>query len=248
MNECETSASPEADALLAEPTRPPLSIGHLFLWTFCSGLYLACTRQFLAWQGPSDEYVLLQQVNVVLHSVVSGAVWAGAITLLAARIRHGFPLWHQPGHWLLLVTGAMTALWVCTMVLVVWLDQSGRMQRSILGLTGVLHLFPIVAYTIAVRVHRQMRWRLFFLALTITSVIQSVAYSSVWFGGVGRVFIALAPVASLAGIVLPILLVGVSGADLLWQQRRDWLHWTGVGAYVASLGITSWNIIWSWFR
>ena len=90
MSEIGNSIEANAKTHLAAVPTPRLSIAHLMLWTLCCAVYWALIR---AVNAISTTHI----VPELLSSIVKGAVFAGVITLISARVRGEPPLLKQPG-------------------------------------------------------------------------------------------------------------------------------------------------------
>ncbi len=83
--------------------QPRLSIRHLMLWTLCCAVYWALIRE--------DNARSTTHLHAgLLSSIVTGAEFAGVITLISMRVRGGPPLLKHPGHWLLLISAIFTLI------------------------------------------------------------------------------------------------------------------------------------------
>ena len=216
------------------------------LWTLCSALYLAASQRVQQLQGVlPEQYVQVQRVTDLVKSVVLGGVLAGAFVLGWNRVRTGPPLLSQPGHWLLMST-ALGLIYVPLSYVILQWDPKGSSQTASLTLYGAIHLLPAAICFHATFRNTLWRWKSMFAALGSLHVLHVLALGS-WVLARGpylRWFAAFSVVVNLGPMILSLWLIVLMVQDLVAAERRDWLHWIGVMAFVvnANLGLL-WLVI-----
>lgn len=236
----DTSNAGERDASISPAARVPrVSILHLLLWTLCSSVYLAISRAEMIEQNWLPESVsTLQGIYGVLQSASTGAILAGAIILVSGKVRRGWPVAGQPGHWLLLVNAAIL---VCHLPLrMLTLSDSQTVFLAYLRLYALLLLGSAGAYFMALRQASTLRWKFMFGCLIVAAVAQSGAYvafgtpielaSPFW---IELLFAASANFFPAAPLIVVIVL------ELWGHERRDWLHWTGIVTFLADVFVAA---------
>ena len=103
----------------------------------------------------------------------------------------------------------------------------------------------ILIYLIAIWKISSLRWKLFFGALIVVSLIKIVAFLSILFGFFGvsfSIFQWLSLAYTTADIALIPWILIIALIDHLKRVRRDWLHWLGIVTFIIS---QSSSLIWS---
>jgi hypothetical protein len=233
MSELKTSVEAQFEPALAAAAAPRLSVMHLMLWTLCSAVYFALLRAIYAIQGDASlsSVETIQQTSGLMASIIAGAAITGTIALVSARVRGTPPLLRHPGHWLLL-TSAITG--VVTIPLVFLLLRTNDANYNLAF--GVVLLFPSIAFAFAARSSPARHWRALFFAMALVALPQSMFYFGIWLssGNVGYAMAVLLAIANWGNLMLATAMVFVSIVELKTGPPRDWLHWTGVTAQLAS--------------
>lgn len=249
MDEHEKTASAEGDSPFAEPPVPRLSILHLMLWMLCSGLYLALTQTtYTAQTGASHRYDSIQRATSVFLGPISGAMLAGSLVLIYSRIRSGSRMLRHPGHWLLLI-GAGLKLVYLLMIGAALLVRGENIWPFVLN--GAIILAAIIPYLFAIRRTDVFRWKVLFGGMVALHVLHGLFYFAIALEihttiGI-HLFTVLSSVANLGNLLLAGWLVVIAVIELCVDQRRDWLHWTGVAAHVANSAVSLIWIVGRWF-
>ena len=98
---------------------------------------------------------------------------------------------------------------------------------------GSIWLVPTVAYRVAWSWVDEARWKFLFGLLAVFSLFHGVFYVTIWL----NIPVQNSWAVTWGSVLRGMSLLLVSLLDLFARQRRDWLHWTGVGTFVASSGI-----------
>jgi hypothetical protein len=221
------------------PAAPRLRVIHFLLWMLGCGAAMTGYRVFTQWnQVQAEDLPFLR----VLHLGMGMAYGVGVVTLYvwveSLRRRDGaFP--SQPGHWLLLLGVATAALDGATTlfvrcVLARWLDpwEEWHVIQWIGWGAGAIVLLAFLFAPI-----KEWRWRLPIAVGLALAASRSVLLFLVWRGfRNGRSPFAWETPArwEAAGIALAVLALAAAAAtDLVYRQRRDWLHWLGVAVCLA---------------
>jgi hypothetical protein len=244
MSERETSVEAQFEPALAAAAAPRLSVLHLMLWTLCSAVHFSLLRAIYAMQGDVGvgSVETIQQTSGLMHSVIAGAVIAGAIALVSARVRGVSPLLRQPGHWLLFVAAIMALISLPLVYLM--LRTSGAVYSAKFFLAfGVVFLFPPIAFAFAANSSRTRHWRALFFAMLLVAMSQSSLYFGFWLssGKSGFWMAVVSAIPTWGNLMLATAMMFVSIVELKTGPPRDWLHWTGVTAQLAS---SSPHLIW----
>lgn len=249
MSEEETSPDSQTEPVI-QMRAPRLSILHLMLWTLCSAVYLALVRVIYALQdGLPDGYATIQQSWSVIHCIVAGAVFTGAIALVSTRVRCGPPLLREPGQWLLFISAMMALIRMPLLVAMILLQDETDTANRIISVYGFVFLMPTIAFFYAARRDRDRSWKLLFYALVIVSFSQVLMYLAIgsqmgFFSGWFQIVNAIVYYGKM---LLSGAIVVVSIVELKNGRQRDWLHWTGVISHVAESGLSILRLVASWF-
>lgn len=246
-------ASPaEADPVAAETATaiPRLSIVHLMLWALCTALYLAWRRllgslvQFPEVDIPAlpTGQLIVNYASAALRAGAWGAVLTGALVLMRRRLRVGSPLAFQPGHWLLIGYALLTVTHMpLDLFATLSLPSELASGKGVAIPNGIndSQLFrvfsrsvPLVVslavYGLAFRRNVSPWWKTVFGALAVAGVLQPIIFH------LGLYFILPLQLPQwLHSVMLPIGIIAVCLWETALGRRRDWLHWSGVAAYVA---------------
>lgn len=211
-----------AESPLAAVPAPRLSIRHLMLWTLCCAVYWALIREVNA-RSTTHMHAGL------LSSIVTGAEFAGVITLISMRVRGGPPLLKHPGHWLLLISAIFTLIsypvihTVSRSIALMTPQDPGSWEFVVLR---VLFLFPPTAFAFAAARIGDRSWKVLFVGMFLLGVP-----GYLYFLGINLPGSYFRPWPKL---VLASAMVVVSIVEMKTGPRRDWLHWTGVTTHLAS--------------
>ena len=191
-------------------------------------------------------YTTIQEGSSVVYSVISGAVLAGAITLIVTRIRRGPPLLSQPGHWLLFVAAIRTLIFMPTMIVLLTFGEQFFSSGWVFLVFGTEFLISPIAFAIATKREKTRRWRILFAILSLLTLTQSLYYFGIGLQGAVLLgpWIRIASSIAMAGNpVFASVILLVSVVERIRGQRRDWLHWAGVITHAATASLTVLQII-----
>ncbi len=217
---------------LESKTEPPLTavtaqrlnIRYMMLWTFCCAVYWALIREINARSTTHLDAGLFS-------SIITGAVFAGMITLISIRFRDGPPLLRHPGHWLLLISAIFTLvglpilLTVSRSIALMTSHDPGGWQFQVLS---VLYVFPPLAFAFAAARVGDRHWKVLFVTMFLLGVpgylyFLGIDLPSSYFHPWPKILLASA-------------MVILSIVETKTGHIRDWLHWTGVMTHFASCG------------
>jgi hypothetical protein len=93
-----------------------------------------------------------------------------------------------------------------------------------------------------------LRWKVFLGLVAVREVLQAVFYVSLFCSPYGFFLLeVLSAVPTWGRLFLAVWLIVVAILDATRPEQRDWLHWLGVGSYVAtSSAVVVW-IVGRWF-
>lgn len=215
-----------------QPTRPRLGIGHIMLWTAGSAVILGIYRAGADISGMLSDWFWYLKMTV--NSITYGAAVSAVVLFIYWRLTSGptFPV--QPGHWLLLIPGALgIANFVAYTSLSLVSDWSTGLPADLMTVAQLV--FPRIAGGVlcvvaAVRLIDVRCWRLYFWSKAIVELLQATMYVHI-FGLIEfpSVLSFVHPIAvALGSIVLFIWLIVAIVLDWRRRTQRDWLHWTGI--------------------
>lgn len=222
---------------MTQPTHPDerplrLSIAHLLLWTLATAAWLAIGRESLTPAETPRERTAWSAL-LIFSSMFQGAAVCGVGLWLDATVRRRYRFPTEPGHWLLLASGAqgLTGL----IVYAVWMlePDSNLWPLYIVPTQTVGCMMALMAL---VRCCDAKRWTGMFvvnlaesaLALVVTGLSVTFDYS------INRqlFFIFFACLAEC--VPRPTALVVAVILDRRQWIRRDFAHWTGVAVIVGN--------------
>jgi hypothetical protein len=208
------------------------------LWTLCSAACLSLLRNYYSNDSLPPQYATFLRATSVVYGVISGAILAGMLVVVYTRYRFGPPCIQHPGHWLLLISGIVTLVYLPLYFLA---ESTVRAERPIFAFV-LFRIVPYLAVTCgyfwAARATRLNRWRNLFWAMTLIRLLTclselggfiQVAYFSRW------AMWTLVAIPLGGDLVLGGWLFVVAVLDRKAGQRRDWLHWTGVATFLATV-------------
>jgi hypothetical protein len=204
----------------ASSEAPRLGISHLLLWTGCCAAYFAVVRQFVAGEPGALGFLL-----VVLQALAAGAAWAGLAVFVTRRFR-GAPYPIEAGEWLLASMGAALAV---ESVLRLGLGKVfGSPDAVLAAVTCCLLVVPALARSLP------SRWKAFFLLLAMLHAWPlAIAGARVLFGLHADALARIAHFAQQARLPTgALLLAACATLDYRRGERRGWLHWIGIAAWI----------------
>lgn len=196
-------ARPPDSSAAPEPDQPRLGIRHLFVWTACVAVYFSLTRPvYDAFQGPDGDFPLLW----LLQGVGAGSA-LGGLLLWAARRPRGLPFPSQPGEWILILHGVVTAVRTTGYLPFVLFDSQAIAGTCYAAAWHLAYTITIALYLIAATRVKTRRWRVGLIALAAINLVR-------W-----SPFDALLSIA----VLLTVVFLDVRH-DIHWR----WTHWLGV--------------------
>lgn len=226
--------------------RSRLGLGHLMLWTLCCGVVVSVAVRLENWEAMTPAVRFGLRLYFMTLGIVYGAALA-AIAVFAYRVWKRRPVAPQPGHRLLLLGGAVMLIDVAVYLSIRYLsghadrpltfDAPGPYCRYQAGTHGLWAL--VLGLTLLLGLGAA-GWRLFLLGPLVLCLAmwwwhrvflvgQADAYArnfSWWWGAPVSVYITLSAVCIVA-------LLTVATVDSVRYKDRDWMHWTGVGFWLA---------------
>jgi hypothetical protein len=227
-----------------------LSISHLMLWMATTSVVLAMGQWDLSTADIPENLIVEVRLRTLIWSLgfapLHGMAVAGVLIFLWRRFRSRAPFPTEPGHWILVIMGAVELAHLAAQVsyllfvrgqestVPIWVSRFSRISTS-----GFEVLLAVVgAYSLRTDAGGGLRngliWRLSILAIGLRGVMEifhSVAinwqFMRPFLGGPAWWHMLR------IGYSLPGL-VAVVAAFLDWRhkQRRDFLHWCGVAIVV----------------
>ncbi|MDX1946075.1 MAG: hypothetical protein SFU86_11815 [Pirellulaceae bacterium] len=234
-----SSPSPLRLSIERRPTENRLSIAHLLLWMTATALVIAAVEPPEERPAPASKSAKLQswvrqsapKILVLLIAPLAGMGLAAQVLSIwrGYRLQEFFP--SQPGHWLLMLIGRLTAL-------VVFVGFGWRIANSfdlpelMPLLNGVLMVaFLILALGWLAQVIGDVRepwhWHLVFRIFAWWLLVGVLLPSCL---------AELSPAFAVFSIALivtpPAVVVWAAGCDLHQRLPCDIFHWCGIGAFL----------------
>ena len=225
-----SQARPEPAAIATDPPLERLSIAHLMVWTLGSAIILALHRwswQFLP--GQAADQVSVREAIALINSLGGGAAVGGLLLMIWRGLRGGPAFPRQAGHWVLVISGAASLFsWGVYAVFFAGGDDYSRSNYVLYRMIAGTAAIALIGVGLA-RLNEPPRWR---VALWLWLLGYAAALALLGTGGPYWFQQGKQPLyidsALLAAANLPLLIAGL--LDLFQPTRRDYLHWTGVGA------------------
>ena len=143
----------------------------------------------------------------------------------------------QPGHWLLLIPMLeICSILVFFTILASFVDRlfDGEMKSLFVGL-AIIDFITVVLFVAASLRNVGVAWRILFLTKAVAVAASCIFYISIAFSfsesDTSYIFFALS---NWGCVDTAVAAIGLGLMDWLIGKRRDWLHWTGVLAFVAT--------------
>jgi hypothetical protein len=236
------STLPPIQAELAEPPQPRLSIAHLMLWMLSSAVFLALAR-FLP-RGVPEEMRTLLLFYQGAQAMINGAAVATVPIWITRLVRGGPPFPTAPGHYLALLGAGSCVTQVVGNVVIQGLREIGVddygyyliISMLLAALAGLMGLVCVIFCS------RPPRWMLVFVVIVLCKgLVVIAALATLASHRSGFVSARSMPQWAywISTIAVSVAIVTASAIDLARRVRRDWLHYVGVGAYLAQ-AVTYW--------
>ncbi len=235
-----------------------LQVAHLLGWI--TGISIALAAFYWVRQiDPQTSASTAQRIRELALCLSYGAGICGAAFLLARRLGGAQPNPTQPGHWMLVILGAVGLLDGLVLLGGAWLrtrletfDSGAGMYWIWIAQIASAMVAAAIAAEIALNPQRgaAIAWRRFagsaavLLALQATWALTSRVTYQTW--PLPAVIEWTAPLVLLVGIPLVLVFLAIAVLDDRRQRRfRDWLHFAGVGA-AAVFAATHWALdVWN---
>ncbi len=233
----------DLDGYLVQEKKPPheerITIALLMLWTTVTAAMLSFDRA--ANQPASGVLGVVPQLAAYVSAPLI-AVGLSAWVLMIWRWQIDGPRFpSQPGHWLLLLFGFSSVLWIVQRAIVLISLAGLRGFTLFLGIHLVVELSVLLMYLLAFNATRN-HWRWLFGLGLCTSLLGLL--STTLFGLAVLSFTLHRVLAWIFCLVM----IGLASADLREGVRRDSLHWTGVivvAGYLLYNTVLPWIIRWA---
>lgn len=210
---------------------------HLMLWTFCSGVVLSLMRVIQSLQNDLPEgSAAVQQASSVLHGVIAGAAFTGAIVLLHARRKSVKPMLRHPGHWLVTINSAFMAAYLMVAITLMPLSDGFTSRPWMFLPFSLLYMGAAIAYAFASK-SSPGRWKVFLGAAGLLAGASGLLYGAIFFKSpifFDRFFAAFSTVSTWGPLLLTVWAAVIAVVDFAHGVKRDWMHWLGVSVYMAN--------------
>lgn len=209
---------------------PPLSIGHIMLWTAVSAVLFSVNVSGSWWSNVSQRYSVVYQTWESVFATFTAASIVGVFVLVMNRDSQA-RVFRASGHWLLLVFSVST------------LPQ--LLSRAFIGSSVSEWWFVVVcvptlasiATSSGAAYYNGGRWRWIFGAVAFTNIVMAAHYVGFFIG-----FSIVPGNFVLIQFVLPtlLLLAALLGLqEFLKRKSSDWLHVLGCVVTLASVASTA---------
>jgi len=229
---------------------PRLGIIHFLLWMAGSALMMGMHRDFASSAyEPTVEYALRQAIFLT-ESMVYGAALA-SLSLFYFYRRLAFP--SQPGHWLLLLLAASVLLnWITSLFApsgddFAFQDTSRWILLRLTIRASIPSLILLVAGMVSI-FDRSIVWGVVMLTCLLVVLVNYLIWIVFTLDMAGMNFFnrlldfPIIRILTYAMIAVPALGIAVAClVDFLQRNRRDWVHWLGVGCRLLTV-----TTLWLW--
>ncbi|MBN2294966.1 MAG: hypothetical protein JXM70_21235 [Pirellulales bacterium] len=234
-----------AETIIERFTPPRLSIALLLIWTAVTAvvLKLVLASDLSKWmiQFPQDAAQSARMAHLIINTLIivmlsAGLVGSGIIILAKIRGAKGRL---QPGHWLLIAYTLSNVIQMGYTQVIMYLTQlnqkvgSGSVDlKTISWLAMAISLFNLIVPTAiwlwaAFRSKGGWHWTTALCLLPVTKFVMAGLRIVLARLFSPQSFVLISSLISFA-VNIPIIIAAVS-VDLFKGERRDWLHWTGIG-------------------
>ena len=231
-----------------------VTLAHLMLWMFATCLVLAQNRWYLAAGENLDarDY-WYHNLHALLYSPLQGAGLAAFLLCLCRRFGGGPAFPAEPGHWLLVISGANQAFAAGLEYMEVWVGPQEVFEQMPAWFHHSRHLASVglqvgLAIAAAACFRRSRMWRTAFLVM-ILNPLAGLLHSSLFIAfnsgqwilnelawSIGfRVLYSLPAAFALAAAI----------GDWRHSRQRDFLHWAGIGVLIV-LALIEWPVFVLW--
>jgi hypothetical protein len=213
----------DLDGYLLKEKKPPheerITIALLMLWTATTAAVLGFDR---ATNFPNSGVLgILPQLMAFVSAPLIGMGLSAWVLMLWRWYTDGPRFPSQPGHWLLLLFGFTSVIWI--VLRAIFLISLAGLQgyTFFLGIHLIVDLLALIMYILAIsQTHNRWRW-LFAVGLctTMLGLLSTTVLGLAWLNFVTRQFLSW---------IFCLTMIGLAIADLREGIRRDSLHWAGV--------------------
>lgn len=221
----------DLDGYLINEKRPPheerITIALLMLWTAMTAAVLGFDR---AANFPNSGVLgFLPQLMAYVSAPLIGMGLSAWVLMLWRWYTDGPRFPSQPGHWLLLLFGFSSVVWIAQRAIVLVSLAGFQGFAVFLGIHLIVELSVLMMYLLAF-IGTRNRWRFLFglgLCTSMLGLLSTTLY------GLAVLSFTLHRVLAW---VFCLAMFGLAIADLREGVRRDSLHWAGViviGCYLA---------------
>lgn len=247
MNQDELTTGDTPDAIGQETKTidqqaPRLRIHHLMLWSLCAAPLLTVFKTYQNTQGFDSEYQTLLESFYIVQGTLGGALLAGTLVMIHAKLRKQLPLFRQPGHWFLFVHALTLVVW--TIVGSLAEQQFSNTSLNMLLYAGV-YIIPAGVYLFAARSSTVLRWRIIFAGRFLINLVHCMHFTSIALAwdtfALLRWYSIVELILSILILILDVWLVAAIVIDKRLGLRRDWLHWIGVVGILTQAVL---NLVW----
>lgn len=225
---------------------PRLGMGHLLLWTFCCGVTVSLASGLENWQSLEQSTRLALRI----YYMVVGIAYGATLAALFVFVRRGYArtaILTHPGHHLLLLG---VAVMIIDFGVTAWMrfDSNGEVNLSnqVGEKAYCLHHVMLhggaglAIFLMLITGMGAPGWRTVLVApllFCITSVAWHAAYLVDWtpaYVGVNHWWWSVPTYSALVGWGLTVVALTLTAYfDARKRGGRDWMHWTGLGLWVA---------------
>lgn len=224
--------------LTGPPHEERITIALLMLWTAVTAALLGYDR---ASNQPNGGMLGMVPQLMAFISAPLVAIGLSAWVLMLWRWFTDGPRFpSQAGHWLLLLFGFKTVLWIVQRSLMLFSLAGLRAGTLFLGVHLFVDLLALSLYLLAF-VHTRNRWRWLFGLGLLTTLLALFSTSLL---GLDVLNFYLRQILAWA---FCLCMLGLAITDLREGTRRDSLHWTGVvvvGCYLIYVTVLPFVIRW----
>jgi hypothetical protein len=232
----------DLDGYLPREKKPPheerITIALLMLWTAMTAAVLGFDR---AANFPNSGVLgVLPQLMAFVSAPLIGMGLSAWVLMLWRWYTDGPRFPSQPGHWLLLLFGFSSVVWIAQRAIVLVSLAGFQGFVLFLGINLIVELLALLLYVQAFLATRN-RWRWLFGVGVCTTLLALLSTSTL---GLAELRYQLH---QLLAWVFCLCMLPLAIADLREGVRRDNLHWAGViviGGFLAYATVLPFVIAW----
>jgi len=231
------------------PPQPRMGIIHIMLWTAGTAVILTLYRNAAVLSDSEFEQGVFRQVTTLIWSMIAGIGLCGVfVWVMRRRAGLAFPV--HPGHWVLVVGGALSLAYA--LIWLVWaavIDDNNRwftLLRCAYALASLLAMGMF--WFSAWRTLGPSYWVVFLGVVASRNglvALELVLYSCFdrWFpltivADGWHLFIIIIEIVIIIEITQVVVMVTCLFKDRRVRVRRDWMHWAGMVVVLSSALLT----------